>query len=653
MTETFTSEAEFAAAIEQVRAAAAAYYDSTDLLMSDEDYDRLVDMVEATVEATGWDDHGVLTQVAAGQSAGGDVVHSVPMLSLAKATTPKELSAFLSRIQGAATVTEPKLDGLAISAVYVDGQLVQAATRGDGTTGEDVTAQAMSIHGLPVVAGDFTGEVRGEVFMTRSDFEVSNVNRVAEGGDVFKNPRNAVAGSLRKVGTKSKMSFAAYDAFGPSVDTYKTYSGRLDAIEAFGFATARQLVDVDSTDDPQTVIAAIETLRPTLDFDIDGAVVKVDDYAARDRIGVASRHPKWALAWKYAAEETRSILRDIEVTVGRTGRVAFTGVIDPVYVAGATVGKATLHNYHFIKSNRLGVGSEVLVTRANDVIPRIVGLDTPNNALVVKFEPPLNCPQCEEPFDTSEVNWRCHSPECSTVGWVSYFGSRDAMDIDGLGDTVVEALVGAGLVTNPADLYDLTIDDLATLELAEGRQFGTKNATKVFASIQASKNQPLNRVITGLGIRMTGRSVSRWLASEFGTMEALCAATVAQISAIEKMGATKAQAVVDGLKARADVIARLAAAGVNMGSEKADTGDLPLAGMTVVVTGAMTGPLASKSRNEMNELIEAKGGKASGSVSAKTSLLVCGEEGSSKFVKAQSLGVRIVTPEEFAAMIGL
>jgi DNA ligase (NAD+) len=650
MTETFTTEAEFAAAIERVRTAAAAYYDSTDLLMSDQEYDRLVDMAQATVDATGWDDGGVLTQVAAGQSAGGDVVHTVPMLSLAKATTPKELSAFLSRIQGAATVTEPKLDGLAISVVYVNGDLVQAATRGDGTTGEDVTAQARAISGLPVAAGDFTGEVRGEVFMTISDFEASNVNRVAEGSPAFKNPRNAVAGSLRKVGTKSVMSFASYDVLGVNSDSY---TSRLDFIETLGFQTARSLIPVDATGDPQTVIAEIEAARPTLDFEIDGAVVKVDSDAKRTQIGVASRHPKWALAWKYAAEETRSILRDIEVTVGRTGRVAFTGIIDPVQAAGATVARATLHNADFIAAQGLGIGSDVLVTRANDVIPRIVGLDTDNNAQVAVWTPPTDCHQCGEPFDRSQVNWRCHSPECSVVGWISYFGSRDAMDIDGLGETVAEALVTSGLVTTPADLYDLTISDLAALELGDGRELGEKNAAKVFSSIQKSKEQPFNRVITGLGIRMTGRSVSRWLASEFETMDALQSATASQIAAIEKMGAVKAQAVVDGLTARADVIARLADAGVNMGSEKSDAGNLPLAGMTVVVTGAMTGPLASRSRNEMNELIEAKGGKASGSVSKNTSLLVCGEEGSSKFAKAQSLGVTIVTPEEFAGMIGL
>ncbi len=649
MTGGLLNESEFDATVERVRAAAVAYYKSSSLLVPDAEYDRLVDQIQATADVTGWDDRGVLTQVAAGTVSLGDVVHSTPMLSLGKATTSKELSAFLTRIGNAATVVEPKLDGLAVSVRYVDGVLVQAATRGDGATGEDVTGQALAIFGLPVTCGSFTGEVRGEVFMTRTDFDASNVNRSAEGGDVFKNPRNAVAGSLRKVGTTSTMSFAAYDVFGVDEDSY---AARLDFIETLGFQTARSLIPVDSTGDAQTVITEIEALRPTLDFEIDGAVIKVDSEKVRIRIGVASRHPKWALAWKYAAEETRSVLRGVDVAIGRSGRVSFTAVIDPVNLSGVTVGKATLHNMDFITANRLGIGSDVLVTRANDVIPRVVGLDTANNATVAPYVPQTTCVQCGEKFDCSQVNWRCLSPECSLVGWVTFFTSRDIMDISGLGETVVEALVNSELVGSPADLYNLTVNDLATLELAEGRLLGEKNAVKIHASIEDSKKQPLNRVISSLGIRMTGRSVGRWLASEFGTMDALRAATVTQIASIEKLGDIKAAFIVNGLVKHSSVIDQLVKAGVNMGAATiTDSGNLPLAGMTVVVTGAMTGELAELNRTQMQELIESKGGKASGSVSKATSLLVCGEVGSSKYVKAESLGVRIVTPEEFAGML--
>jgi DNA ligase (NAD+) len=650
MSESFATETEFTAAVADVLAAAAAYYHDDRLVMADADYDLLVDRIEASVAVNpDWDDRGVLTQVAASTAGSGDVVHAVPMLSLAKATTAKELSVFLSRIGKTVTVTEPKLDGMAVSVRYLNGELTQAATRGDGATGEDVTAQAQAISGLPVVVDGFTGEVRGEVFMTRTDFDASNASRVADGGEMFKNPRNAVAGSLRKVGTRSRMSFAAYDVLGVDEDSY---SARLDVIESLGFQTARSLIPVDSTDDPQTVIALIETLRPTLDFDIDGAVVKVDSEMARDRIGVASRHPKWALAWKYAAEETRSVLRDIEVTVGRTGRVAFTAVIDPVDIAGSTVGKATLHNADFIATHRLGIGSDVLVSKANDVIPRVVGLDTDNNATIAPYSPPTVCQQCEEPFDTSEVNWRCHSAECSIVGSVTYFASREAMDIDGLGEVVAEALVSTQLVSNVADLYDLTVNDFATLELSEGRVLGEKNAVKIVNALNESKAQPFNRVVTSLGIRKTGRTMGRRLAAHFTTMDKLMSATIADLTSVEGVASEKARHIRDGLTANANIIDRLAAAGVNMGSQQsADMGDLPLAGKTVVVTGAMSGSLAGKSRNEMNELIEAAGGKASGSVSKATSFLVCGEEGSSKYVKAQSLGVRIVTPEEFAEMV--
>jgi DNA ligase (NAD+) len=395
------------------------------------------------------------------------------------------------------------------------------------------------------------------------------------------------------------------------------------------------------------VIALIETLRPTLDFDIDGAVVKVDSEMARDRIGVASRHPKWALAWKYAAEETRSVLRDIEVTVGRTGRVAFTAVIEPVDVAGATVGKATLHNADFIAANRLGIGSDVLVSRANDVIPRVVGLDTERNATVTPWTPPTDCPQCGEAFDISQANWRCHTAECSVVGWLTYFAGRDNLSIDGLGESIVEALVDADLVSSPADLYDLSVADLATLETCEGRQLGEKNAQKIYDSIQKSKTQPFNRVLAGLGIRLTGRSVSRWLAAEFHTMQALQAATVSQIAAIEKMGAVKAQAVVDGLTARTDVIERLADAGVNMGSEATEQGDLPLAGQTYVVSGTVPG----YTRTTVQERIETLGGKASSSVSNATAALVTSETETSKAKKAAELGIPVIDPTEFAQML--
>ncbi len=510
---------------------------------------------------------------------------------------------------------------------------------------------------LPIVAGDFTGEVRGEVFMTRTDFEASNASRVTNGGGVFKNPRNAVAGSLRKVGTQSRMTFAAYDILGVNEDSY---SARLTAIEGLGLQTARSLINIDSTGDPASVIAAIESARPTLDFEIDGAVIKVDSEAKRTQIGVASHHPKWALAWKYTAEETRSVLRSIEVAIGRSGRVSFTGVIDPVSLSGVTVSKATLHNMDFITANRLGIGSDVLVSRANDVIPRVVGLDTVSNENVATWVAPTVCVQCGETFDQSEVNWRCLSPECSLSGWVAYYASRDCLDIEGLGSVVVDALIDTGLVTSPADLYDLTVNDLTELELAEGRVFGEKNAVKVHANIQASKTQPFNRVVTSLGVRKTGRTMGRRLATHFGNMETLTNATVEDLTAVEGIAVDKARHIKDGLQARADVIDRLAAAGVNMGSNASGASGVPnasgegaLTGMTVVITGAMSGALEGKSRNDMNELIENNGGKASGSVSAKTNLLVCGEPGSSKYVKAEALGVRIVTPEEFAVMVGL
>lgn len=641
----FTGRAEFDAAVAAVRGAAAAYYDSGVLLMADADYDVLVGRVEATVDVTGWDDGGVVSRVAAGQSAGGDVTHEQPMLSMAKTVTVAELNVFVERVGDVVLIVEPKLDGLAVTVRYRDGRLVQVATRGDGRTGEDVTAQAGNVLGLPArVAASFTGVVAGEVYMTDTDFEMSNENRVADGGALFVNPRNAVAGSLRKVGTRSRMSFAAYDAYGDTVNRIGTYTDRMRALRDAGIATCLDLVNVP--DGLTAAIAHIETARPTLGYPIDGAVIKVDAYADRERLGATSSTPKWALAWKYAAAEATSTLRGIEVTVGRTGRISLTGIIDPVFVAGATVTRATLHNPNWLHEQQLGIGSTVIVVRAGDVIPRITAPIGAQNIGIEPYVTPNECPQCDNPWDKTSILWRCQSPTCGTVNAITYWASRDCLDIEGLGETVSEALIEHG-VTSVADLYDLTVNDLAALPLTDGRLLGEKNATKIHANIQASKTAPFARVITGLGIRLTGRSVGRWLASEFHTMDALRAASISDIAAIEKLGDIKATSIVNGLKTLTPVIDKLAAHGVNMGTEPTvNTRTLPLAGKTYVISGSIPG----YSRNEAHERIEALGGKASSSVSKTTTALITTETGTSKAAKARELGVTVIDPGEFAAL---
>jgi DNA ligase (NAD+) len=392
----------------------------------------------------------------------------------------------------------------------------------------------------------------------------------------------------------------------------------------------------------------LESLRPTLGFPIDGAVVKIDSLARRASLGSSSHVPRWAVAYKYAPDTARTIIRDIEVSVGRTGRLGFRFVVDPVEVGGTTIRYATGNNADWIKANDLRIGDQVYVYRAGDVIPRITtAITDARTADIVPWTPPTNCPQCDQPLDKSSIIWRCMTPECSTVGRIVYFAARDCMDIEGLDDAISEALVEAGLVSNVADLYDLTVDTLANLELSNDRKVGTKVAAKLVASIEASKRQPFNRVITALGIRSTGRSVGRWLAAAFGTMDNLTRATVAEVAAIDKLGEVKATNIVNGLRDMADVIDRLRGYGLTMSQATQTTGDLPLAGQTIVVSGAVPG----YTRTTIAEKITELGGTASSSVSKNTTYLVTSETTTSKAVKAADLGVKIVSPEDFVAII--
>ncbi len=653
--EPFTSLDDFNVAVTTATEAAAAYYDTDTLKLTDAEYDALISRIEASVAANpNWDAEELLNAVAAGTSAGGDVVHTIAMLSLAKVTEESELADFLTRISGTETVTEVKLDGMAIKAVYEKGNLVIAATRGDGATGENVIAQAQNIAGLPLTVPTLTDlEVRGEVYMSETDFETASTNRVAAGKKAFVNPRNATAGTLRNADLtyEAPLSFAAYDAYGPEVENLPTHTSRMAHLTSLGFSTAIALLpNLNATDDAATMIEKIGEERPTLGFPIDGAVVKVNDIATREKFGAISRTPKWAIAWKYAAAEARSVLRSIEVGIGRTGRISLIGVIDPVFVAGATVNKATLHNPDFVTGQGLGIGSVVAVVRANDVIPRItavIGEQTGVDAWV----PPTVCPQCGEPWNKDSVLWRCLTPACSAVGALTYWCSRDALDIDRVGEAVCEALVNTGLAKDVADLYDITLDQWINLQVgvtAAGapRLLGSANATVIMEELEASKQQPLARVYTGLGIRMTGRSVSRWLAKRFPSMELLRNATVDEVAEIDKMGPIKAQSVVAGIAKMAPIINRLAASGLTMEAELTE-GEKPLAGKTYVVSGSVPG----YTRTTIAERIDALGGTSSSSVSVRTTALVTSETDTSKAKKAAELGIPVIDPAEFAALI--
>jgi DNA ligase (NAD+) len=657
----FDDRVAFDAAVESARGAAQAYYDTGDAVMTDAEYDDLADRIAASMaEHPEWDDRGVTTAVAAGASAGGDVRHPTAMLSLDKIKTSEEVEAFVATLGGDGCLVEVKLDGLAIRAEYVDGRLALAALRGDGTTGEDVTAQVRrGIAGLPAeLATSWTGEVRGEVYMTVDDFEAASANRVAAGGKAFVNSRGAVAGAIRSIDRayEAPMTFATYEITGDGVDPAGTHLGRMDRAEELGFPAACRLIPevagVCST--AEQVNAAIETIggrRATLVFPIDGAVIKADAESTRRRLGLASRTPYWAVAFKYPPDTASTHLRDIEVRVGRTGRISLRAIIDPVVVGGTTVTRATLHNPQWVAEQGLALGQKVAVWRAGDVIPRVTSPigDQPHG--LTPWVAPEVCPQCGEPWDRSSLLWRCHTATCAAANALAYWCSREALDVDGAGDSFCDAVIEAGLARNVADLYALTVDDIA--ELPVGRtvtggtvMLGRSNAERIIAGLEASKQQPFNRVVTGLGIRMSGRSVGRWLAARFKSMPVLRAASVEEIAEIDKMGLIKAQHVVDGLAAMGDVIDRLTGFGLTM-EVIDDGGAKPLAGQTYVVSGSVPG----YTRTTVSERIEALGGSASSSVSAKTTALVTSETTTSKAKKAAQLGVPVIDPEEFARML--
>lgn len=667
----FPTRDEFDTAVAEARSAATAYYETSTVesQLTDVEYDLLTDRIAATVdEHPDWDDQGTTTQVAAGTAPAGDVRHGIPMLSLDKVAGPARdtdlarwVGSLPARAQG--VVVEPKIDGVAVRAVYQGGHRILVATRGDGTTGEDLTvrADALTITGLPTdLPVPVDVEVRGELFMAEDDFTESNNNRVAAGKAPFANPRNATSGSLRTETRRYDvaLSFAAYDvlpAAGNTLDFDFHSLNMTQAATKLGVTTAASLIPGggDRVEGAAAVEAAVHRIgdaRTSLGFPIDGAVIKVDSLPGRDQLGAGSRAPKWAIAYKFPPLEVPSILTGVVPTIGRTGRLALTATFEPVPLDGSVVEKASVHNAPLAGAMGLAVGRKVIVRKANDIIPQITVAPGQEDDSRDEWVPPVTCPTCAGEWNKDTLLWRCENPDCSVAGRLEYAMKRDCLDVDGFGVAIAQALAESGQATTIADLYDLSVDDYAALVTgSDGSVLGVTNAQKIVAGLEASKGQPLNRVITALGIRMTGRSVGRWLASEFGTMDALRAATVDDLARIEKIGPVKAQAIVDGLAQVSEVIDRLAAHGLNMGTPVGDTdaSALPLAGWNVVISGAVPG----HTRTTAQEAVEAAGGKASSSVSKNTTVLVTGEAGTSKAKKAADLGVPILDPALFGELL--
>jgi DNA ligase (NAD+) len=695
-----TDPAGYAQAVQVAVEAAAAYYGAGDSALDDDAYDRLVRGIEA-YEA-GHPEQvlpGSPTGKVAGGAAIGDVPHTVPMLSLDNVFSAEDLAGWAAGLERRigrpveAWSVEPKLDGLAVSARYQDGRLIRLVTRGDGTAGEDVSHAIGTIAGLPeALAEPVTIEIRGEVLMTAAQFEAANAARTSFDGVPFANPRSAAAGTLRARDRayRCEMTFFGYGALPSSPDDTSELARRLreaphsqimELVGGLGVqttgATPVGVVAVTTMEKVQARIDEIAGLRAELPFGIDGIVIKADLAADQEQAGFGSRAPRWAIAYKLPAVEKITKLVGVEWNVGRTGVIAPRAVLEPVRLDGSLVTYATLHNPADITRRGLMLGDHVTVYKAGDVIPRVeapvVHLRTGTEQAI---EFPETCPRCGGEIDASQQRWRCvRGRACHAVASVSYAVGRDQLDIEGLGDTRIVQLVDAGLITDFADLFTLTREQILALD-----RMGETSTDNLLAAIERAKGKPLNKVFCALGVRGTGRSMSRRIARHFGTMDAIRAADAEGLQAVEGIGTEKAALLVEELAELGPLIDRLVAAGVTMtepgvtpraagsGGASGDGMDggtapgdgaeaagveaaLPLAGMAVVVTGAMSGPLEALSRNEMNELIERAGGRASSSISARTSLLVAGEKAGSKKDKAAALGVRTVTPEEFAAMV--
>lgn len=584
------------------------------------------------------------------------VTHAVKMESLQDAFSYEELRDFDRRVRGEGIepryVVEVKIDGLSVSLEYENGAFVRGSTRGDGVVGEDVTKNLATIKDIPkklLNAPEFL-EVRGEVYMPHAAFEQLVEEQELNDKQPFKNPRNAAAGSLRQKDSKITagrgLSIFVFNIQQIRGKELHSHQESLDYVKQLGFVVSPRYHSFDNIEDAIAEIEAIGQMRGTLPFDIDGAVIKVDDFAQRAMLGSTNKFPRWAVAFKYPPEEKETELQQIDITVGRTGVLTPTAVFAPVQLAGTTVSRAILHNEDFIRQLDVRIGDRILVRKAGDIIPEVVAV-TQHKDGSEPYQMPQVCPSCGAPAVhlEGEAALRCVNPECPAQALrnIIHFASRNAMDIDGLGKAVAAQLVSKGYVHSAADLYDLTEEQLMTLE-----KFKEKSARNLLNAIEASKGNNLDKLLFGLGIRNIGEKAAALIAEHFRSMQAVREAGEEQLSEIDGFGAVMAQSVVAffAKEGTEDLIRRLADAGVNMewhGEEKTDK----LAGKTIVVTGT----LPTLSRSEAEALITKNGGKASGSVSKKTAYVLAGEAAGSKLTKAQQLGVPVIDEETFLQMI--
>ena len=636
------------------------YYVKDDPTISDYDYDHKLRRLEELEEAH----PELITPDSPTQRVGGkalesftQVTHRVPLESLQDVFDFDELRAFDQRVRGVepkvSYSVEPKVDGLSVALEYQDGQFVRGATRGDGLVGEDVTENLKTVKSIPLSIHDVPGTliVRGEVYMPKKVFHALNEEREKRGEALFANPRNAAAGSLRqldpKIAAQRRLDIAVFNIQWAENEDFHSHTQGINYLADKGFKVIPHVI-CSSIEEAVAQVQAIGEGRENYPFDIDGAVIKVDDLAQRQTLGSTAKFPRWAAAYKYPPEVKPSRLTDIVIQVGRTGVLTPKAVLEPVRLAGTTVTNATLHNQDFITEKDIRIGDTVLVRKAGEIIPEVLSVvmeKRPDDAVPYRF--PEVCPECGAPVarDEDGAHIRCTGAECPAqlLRNLAHFASRDAMDIDGLGIAVVENLVSAGLVKTPGDLYFLDAGKVAELD-----RMGKRSAQKLLEAIERSKSQDLSRLLFAFGIRQVGQKAGKVLAARFRTLEALQSATLEELTGVDDIGAITAQSLLDWFASPQSqhLIGRLREAGVNMEAEEQGS-DQRFAGMTFVLTGS----LERFTRDEASKMIEDRGGKASSSVSKKTSYVVAGAAAGSKLRKAQELGVPVLTEEEFLALM--
>ena len=634
------------------------YYVKDEPEIDDYEYD----MLNLELKQLEHDNPELVTDKSPTQHVGGwavntfdNVTHVVPMLSMQDLFSVDEVYGFDNTVKNtvgdAVYSVEPKIDGLSVSLEYENGKFVRGSTRGDGVTGEDVSANLLTIRSIPRTIDTKATllEVRGEVYMPHESFKRLYEAQLKSGGKLPKNPRNAAAGSLRqknpKIAKERGLEIFIFNLQRIEGVELDSHIQSLDYLKSLGFPVLPFYCRCENIEKAVDEINRIGEIKSTLDFDIDGAVVKVDDFAKREIMGVTAKYPKWQVAFKYPPEEKITRLTDIEVYVGRTGAVTPTAVFEPVFLAGTTVSRAVLHNQDFIDAMQLNIGDEIVVRKAGEIIPEVVRVEKHNSDSVYKL--PQVCPSCGAKLyrEQDEAVLRCMNPQCPAqlTRNLIHFASRGAMDIEGLGESLITTLVDNGMITSPIDIYRLKAKDLAALE-----RMGEKSAQNLISAIEKSKQNELWRLIFGFGIRMIGEKAAKLIEQNFDDIYAIMSASRDDFLNIDGFGDIMADYAVDffSLEQTRQLIDEFAAVGMNLKSaEKSD--DLRFMGKTFVLTGT----LPTLSRTEAAKMIEDLGGKAASSVSKKTDYVVAGEAAGSKLTKAQALGITIIDEQQLLDMM--